>query len=312
MGPRISPLVLAVVLFNSVIGTCGTIKTPIDPGSKRTAQEPKGGKHFDRVFIIVLENQNFVAAQHDKYLSDLAAQGASLTNFKALFHPSYPNYLAMIGGKDFGVDGDKQIQIPDDQNDLTIADRLTWKNYAENYPACPGSPSYLDDFDTVGLYARKHVPFVSFVKIQKTSASNIVAVNSGCKVDIFRDDVEHQTLAQYSFYSPNLKNDGHDTGLGGGSAWLKKFFNQDFPRAKWGKGTLVIVTFDESEGNEKTNQIFTLLLGEMIKPASEQTKDDLGRPYNHYNVLRTIEDNFEVDPVGDGDTDARPITGIWK
>jgi hypothetical protein len=36
----------------------------------------------------------------------------------------------------------------------------------------------------------------------------------------------------------------------------------------------------------------------MIKLAGEQTKDDLGRPYNQYNVLRTIEDNFDVDPVG--------------
>jgi len=49
-----------------------------------------------------------------------------------------------------------------------------------------------------------------------------------------------------------------------------------------------------------------------LSAASDQTKNDLGRPDNHYNVLRTIEENFDVDPVGDGDRDARPVTGIWK
>src|ERR1700735_3320340 len=47
--------------------------------------------HFDRVVIIVLENGDYEAAVKDKNLADLAAHGASFSNFHALFHPS-PNY----------------------------------------------------------------------------------------------------------------------------------------------------------------------------------------------------------------------------
>jgi hypothetical protein len=32
----------------------------------------------------------------DKFLMDLAAQGCSFSNFRNLYHPSYPNYLAMV------------------------------------------------------------------------------------------------------------------------------------------------------------------------------------------------------------------------
>ena len=44
-------------------------------------------RHFDRVLIIVLENVDYEVASKDKNLADLAAHGASFTNFHALFHP---------------------------------------------------------------------------------------------------------------------------------------------------------------------------------------------------------------------------------
>src|SRR5258708_40148934 len=59
--------------------------------------------HFDRVVIIVLENGDYENAVQDKNLAALAAKGTSFSNFHALFHPSYPNYLAMIAGTDFGI-----------------------------------------------------------------------------------------------------------------------------------------------------------------------------------------------------------------
>src|SRR5258708_25733136 len=79
----------------------------------RPAQEKKddaalaaakaSARHFDRVVIIVLENGDYENAAQDKNLTALAAKGASFSNFHALFHPSYPNYLAMVAGTDFGI-----------------------------------------------------------------------------------------------------------------------------------------------------------------------------------------------------------------
>jgi len=66
------------------------------------------------------------------------------------------------------------------------------------------------------------------------------------------------------------------------------------PKDEQLKRTLVIVTFDESEGNIKPERIFAA--------------------YNHYSVLRTIEENFGLDPIHkeSGDGTASVITGVWK
>ena len=77
------------------------------------------------------------------------------------------------------------------------------------------------------------------------------------------------------------------------------------------KGTLVVITFDESGGNED-NRVYTVFLGDMVKSANQQDPAVLAKRYNHYSVLRTIEENFGLAPLTANDRDAEPITGIWK
>jgi len=98
--------------------------------------------------------------------------------------------------------------------------------------------------------------------------------------------------------------------VGVAGAWLSTFLEKTFPE-KLRKGTLVIVTFDESDRNAD-NRIYTLFLGDMVKDPSQLDPKVLDRHYTHYNVLRTIEDNFGLQPLAEGDRDAAPITDIWK
>ena len=53
----------------------------------------------------------------------------------------------------------------------------------------------------------------------------------------------------------------------------------------------MVVTFDESEGNINPERIYTVFLGAMVKP------QEVTDAYNHYSVLRTIEDNFNLQPI---------------
>jgi hypothetical protein len=279
---------------------------------------PSTGKHFERVLIIVLENQDYTSAMGNDYLKALAKEGATFTNFKGLYHPSYPNYLAMIAGSSFGVRSDKQHTFADDGQHRTIGDLLDWKNYAENYPSSPAAKQpFLGNGK--GKYARKHVPFLSFRKIQLQSFRNVVAVDTRdphnafvTDVEQFRGDPKTHPLPRYMFYTPNLDDDGHDPiwnhpkGLERSSIWLKTFFKTWFRRDEQMKGTLVVVTFDESEDDDKDNRIYTVFLGDMVKPG------EVSKEYDHYSVLRTIEDNFGLPPLNSGDGQAQPIGEIWK
>jgi acid phosphatase len=294
------------------------------------AAAKSSARHFDRVVIIVLENGDYEAAAKDKNLAALAAQGASFSNFHALFHPSYPNYLAMVAGTDFGIHhrgrflADRQVDFPNDAAHKTIADRLIasgldFKNYAEELPE-GDCPFRIDDQHVAnskkGDYARKHVPLLSFREVQEKWCDRVVRVDSakgnsllGIDDNFFVKDAKAGLVA-YSFYSPNMNNDGHNTNVQVAGAWVRKFLEQTFTE-KLRKGTLVVVTFDESDHNAD-NRIFTLLLGDMVKQAEQQDPKVLDRHYTHYNVLRTIEDNFGLAPLAAGDRDATPITDIWK
>jgi len=285
--------------------------------------------HFDRIVIIVLENGDYEAAVKDKNLAALAASGASFSNFHALFHPSYPNYLAMVAGTDFGIHrrgrylADRQVNFPNDAAHKTIADRLIangldFKNYAEELPE-GNCPFRIDNQHVskrkAGDYVRRHVPFLSFGEVQEKWCDRVVRVDSNKGNSLLGDDNffvrdAKAGLVAYSFYSPNMNNDGHNTNVGVAGDWVRKFLDKTFSE-KLRKGTLVVVTFDESDHNSD-NKIYTLFLGDMVKDASQLDPKVLDRRYTHYNVLRTIEDNFGLQPLSDGDREATPITDIWK
>jgi hypothetical protein len=292
----------------------------------------KKTKHFDHVLIVVLENQSYESAIGSDLLKALSSKGAVFSNFGNLFHHSYPNYLAMIAGSDFDThkrtNSDAQVGFPEDDAHRTIADLLNWRNYAEDYPASPTDQKpFLGGGK--GKYARKHVPFLSFKEIQTKSFHNVVAVNTHAKDNAFVTDIgsfiadpQSHPLPEYMFYSPNLDDDGHDpvfnpqAGLKKASDWLRMFLTTwlHFDETAWSprdeqmKRTLVIVTFDESEGDTKPERLYTVFLGAMIKP------QEVTVPYSHYSVLRTIEDNFGLHPIHEqsGDGTAAVITGIWK
>ncbi len=255
------------------------------------------GLAFDRVLIIVLENTDYSAASADPYLSSLAAQGASFSNFRGNFHPSYANYLAMVGGKYFGTVFDKQKDIDAPTiADLLEARGLTWKNYAQDYPG----NCFLDA--SQGNYARKHVPFLSFKNIQTSPArcANVVSA------DQFPIDVSEGKVPNYAFYSPNLINDAHDTDLATASSWLKGFLEPLLNDEKFMERTLIEITFDESK-TYLNNHIYTVFLGPMVKPGFIETAKT-----SHYSVLRTFEENFGIGNLGNEDKEASPIQTIWK
>src|SRR6185436_6129619 len=146
------------ILFLLFLG-CTTV-TPRAVQSAAAAPFP--GRQFDHVLIVILENEDNETVLKNTYMKELAAGGRRFAHYDGLFHPSYPNYLALVAGDFFHTKADFQKTI----DARTIADLLephfTWTQYAENYPG----HCFLDGKTPDGLYARKHVPFLSFKSIQ--------------------------------------------------------------------------------------------------------------------------------------------------
>jgi phosphoesterase family protein len=260
--------------------------------------------HFEHVLIIVFENQDYADVIADPYFASLARRGALFTDFHGLFHPSYSNYLAMISGRSFMSAFDCQRNL----TAATIADRLleanlTWRNYAEGYA---GSGCVTSSSLPNSRYARKHVPFMSFESGRHDACANIVP---GGKL---ADDLV-TGLPTYMFYSPDLDHDGHDpttdhpVGLIKASRWLERFLEPLLKDRRFTERTLTIVTFDESATLllPDDNHIYTVFLGKMVKPGI------YSHTYNHFNVLRTIEENFGLRPLAENDACAKKISDVW-
>lgn len=59
----------------------------------------------DHIVVVIEEDQSYdavIGSAEAPYLNQLARQGASLTQFYALTHPSQPNYLALFAGSFLG------------------------------------------------------------------------------------------------------------------------------------------------------------------------------------------------------------------
>jgi phosphoesterase family protein len=260
------------------------------------------GRRFERVLIVVLENMDYATVVKHPYFKGLAAQGTLLTRFRGSFHPSYPNYLAMVGGKYFRTVRDEQRNIPKGEPtiaDLLEAKGLSWRQYAEGY----GGGCNRSDGGPDSRYRRKHVPFLSFDSVALDPAR--------CAKVVPAEEFDPRALPNYALYAPDLCHDGHDscargkTPLDQAASWLEGFLAPLLADPDLMESTLIVVTFDES-ADYSHNHVYTALLGGMVRPGAE-----ISDCLDHFNMLRTIEDNFGLGTLDGEDAGSAPIIGAF-
>src|SRR5581483_5617482 len=312
------------------------------------------------VFVIVLENKNssetFAPNSPAPYLAHtLPAAGLFLFAYLRTRPPSPLNYIAMMSGQAPNADTQGDCQIYKDfvgpglvvspgqavgqgcvypATVQTLADQLaakglTWKGYLEDMGTPCRHPARNSQDDTqqakVGdQYAARHNPFVYFHSIIDTPAC---AANDVPLDRLAGDLASVATTPNFSFITPNLCNDGHDTptcagGAPGGLVAINTFLQTWVPRIlaspAYLQGGMLLITFDEAEvGNTttdaasccgETNGPNSPLPG-IIGPGGGKTSAVVLSPwvvpgsvnntaYNHYSFLRSMEDLFGLDHLG--------------
>ncbi|KAK3376268.1 phosphoesterase family-domain-containing protein [Lasiosphaeria ovina] len=259
------------------------------------------GLKFERFVQIFLENQDYSAAIANTNLAYLATQGIKLTNYFAITHPSQPNYVAAAGGSAFGVTGDGFVRIG--STTKTIVDLLepagiSWSIYQEDMPYSGFQGNWINHATGANDYVRKHNPLVSYDSI----TSN---VNRGAKCKnftMFAADLAANKLPQWLFITPNMTNDGHDSSLSAAGSWARNWLTPLLSNANFNVGrTLVVLTFDEGS-TSGTNQVYAVLLGSAVAAAQVGTSN--ATRYSHYSLAKTVERNWGLGNLGQGDVAA--------
>jgi acid phosphatase len=279
------------------------VATPAFSRRQRAAIPPLSIGQVQRVFVVVLENEDAGVALEQPFLASLAARGALLRNYHALTHPSQPNYIALMAGDAYGIHDDNPVTIDVPHlGDLLDANGISWKVYVEDYPGGCFTGASSNDNDP-GFYVRRHVPFIAFANVQHDSARCAAHIVAASKLD---EDVQSQTLPRFSFYVPDTIHDGHDTTVADADAWLRSTFESKLSDPNFMQGLLFVVVFDEGTLSGP-NKVYCSLTGAGITAGS--VSDSW---YDHYSLLRTIEEIFHTGTLHHQDDGAPVITDIWS
>ena len=247
------------------------------------------------VVVVMEENHSFsdiIGNTADApYINSLASQGASMTGYYAITHPSDPNYLALYAGSTFGLTSDECPLAEGNTANLgseLLAAGDTFVGYSE------GLPSTGSQTCSSGEYASKHSPWVNFTNLPAADQQLFSS---------FPSSSDYASLPTVSFVIPNLDDDMHDGTIQQGDTWLNTNLSA---YATWAKthNSLLIVTWDEDDYTE-SNQVPAIIVGQGVTPG---TYDET---VNHYNLLATLEAMYGLGQVG-GSAGLSPITDIWS
>src|SRR5579859_382522 len=150
---------------------------------------------FQKVMVVVFENSDCEDAMSQPFFREFASRGLLFTNYRAVAHPSQPNYVAMVAGTVEGVPGDDFVDL-----DLRHLGNLleekgrSWKVYAEDYPG----GCFLRSRS--GRYVRRHVPFISFKNVQADPRRCARIVDPSA----LAADITAGTLPDFSLFVPDL------------------------------------------------------------------------------------------------------------
>ncbi|MDQ2859439.1 MAG: alkaline phosphatase family protein [Pseudomonadota bacterium] len=231
---------------------------------------------------------------------------------------------AFCGGSAAPGYADHTISAPHLGEQLEAAG-LTWKGYYQSLPA-PGSlvftasdPAFDNGTRKTALYASKHSGFLNFASVQSDPRRGEQIVDFG-RLDA---DLAANALPNFAFIVPNQCNEMH--GLHGpnipadcdggnvaalirrGDAFTGQLVKKIQATVAWksAENFAIVITFDEGSGktregccavtpNAPSNfgggHIPTVVIANHGPRGVEDAT-----PYNHYSLLRTLEDAFGIE-----------------
>lgn len=234
---------------------------------------------FSSIVWCVMENHGIRQVNRLGGEQYLIKHGTTFSDYAAVTHPSGPNYRVIASGKKWTQNEVYRHAEP------TVATEL----------AALGVPTI--DWYIGGHPDLKHDPYVDL--------KNPITIKPNGP---FLPDTLPPAVQVYLGYDD--MNNAHNGPLSAVDKNISDLVNT-LNRSKWfntpdahGKYPVLMVTWDEAYTPD--NRVLTGFYGRGVK-AGYVSKV----PYNHYNMCRTLTDNWNLKPLGDAGQ-YKPITDVWK
>jgi hypothetical protein len=280
----------------------------------------------DHIVVVIEEDRASGAigdTAHMPYFNQLAASGLVYSNSHGVAHPSLPDYLALYSGSTQGItdNGNNHTftapNIAKSLNSTLLASGqyLSFAGYTESLPrdgdtttriaGDPNDPSAPPD-----LYMRNYSPMAQFTDVGAHGSTLIpnAAVNKTF-ASFPTTAAGYAALPTVSFVIPNNLHNTHGSNeqppyatepseydflRSSADTWLKQHLDGYLQWAKANNSLLIVTTDEEETDSTPTSSITTIVNGDpnLVVRGVNATS------FNHYNVLRTIEDMYGLTPLG--------------
>jgi hypothetical protein len=229
----------------------------------------------NHVFVIVMENKSPAEALTGAFTASLAARYGVAENYRAVSHPSVPNYLALTSGSTWGVTDDSYHSLPKKDIGTQLTDAgVSWRAYLQGYQpgGCLTSPLPYDP---------GHNPFAFY--------------GGGCPPNVVPMTLLNADLAgaapTYAWLGPDMCNDEHSCPVSVGDTWLQQAVGDVMSSPAWKNHGVLFVTWDEDDGGGD-NHVLTLVIAPGLSHRVSQVA------YDHYSLLATVEHLLGVGRLG--------------
>src|SRR3989441_6757461 len=274
------PLVVVALVGASALSSTLLGQSTLPPGEPVRDQATS---NFDQLVVVLMENQNLNDVYGPAaYMTQLADLYSFSEGWASITNPSQPNYIAILGGSTFGVNGDgNQLNL----NHPTMVDILentskTWKAFAEDASGsgCSLNPPRGED----------HFPFLSYATITNNSArcANLLPGSYNEVITAFNAGTN------FIWLTPNDCNNMHSCTVATGDAWIQSWV-PNLLTAMAGKRAALIIMFDEAYTSPP--YIYMSFSGPATNLAYKSTAS-----YTHYSLLKLIEDGWAGGGPGPG------------
>ena len=146
--------------------------TPTTPATQPATPPTLGGGTTtpappSKVLVVVLENHSLDTAWRQMpYLRSLGTRYGRTTAYRALTHPSLPNYLAIAGGSTFGIRDDKNPPAHHLGGATVFGQALSHRRTARTYAEAMTRVCMQAN---TGRYAVRHNPWADFTDTAERS-----------------------------------------------------------------------------------------------------------------------------------------------
>ena len=268
------------VLTGCAVGAPEAPATLATPPTFATVQPAKVSK----LLVFVVENHSLDQMRAAMpFTAALGKQFAVATGYRAVTHPSLPNYLAMTGGSTFGVTDDgPPSSHPIDQSSVfgqALSLGRTAKVYAEGMP---GSCATED----AGRYAVKHNAWTYYRSERSSCARYDVPIGD------LGQDAASGRIPNAGMVIPDLCNDAHDCDLSVADNWLRRELEVVMSGPDWRAGHLAIVVTADEDDRGQDNLVLTAVAHPSVHGAVVTT------PLTHYSLARLYSEVLGAKPLG--------------